>query len=156
MKRNKSKEDYKQTERRGFIRGLTVYRFIKLLHILAVNALQTWIDSLFLTCWKANHPFNDFGTLPFEQWYGAELSADGLKTWGQVLKWYKCSVLHWTKPAGTAFLPLSCALRFTFHPLSSRCPHRVLVPQRVRAAVCLAPRQSFYGAKKLPRSVTCL
>lgn len=59
-----------------------------------------WIDSLFLTRLKANHPFNDFGTLLFKGWYNAELSADDLKVRCQILKRYKCSVLHWTKPAG--------------------------------------------------------
>lgn len=86
MKGNKSKEDYKQTERRGFIWESTVYWFIKLFHILALMHYKCGLIHYFLTCWKANHPFNDFGTLPFEQCYSAELLAYGLKAQGRILK----------------------------------------------------------------------
>lgn len=87
MKRNKSKEDYKQTEGRGFIweSVYTVSVYTAFSHS-GCNALQMWINSLFWTCWKANHPFKDFSTPPLEQWYGAELSADGLKARSQLLK----------------------------------------------------------------------
>lgn len=61
-----------------------MYRFIKLSQHSGCNALQMWIESLFLTLLKANHPFNGFGTLLFEQWYSAELSAHGFKARGQV------------------------------------------------------------------------
>lgn len=80
-----------------------------------------WIDSLFLICWKANHPFNDFGTLPFEQWYSAELFADGLKARGQILKWHTCSGTSLQQACWSSCLHL-CAQRFVLHPCPALAP----------------------------------